>query len=243
MNQGLNDLICSVQVLTLSKGLHLITVTSAAPQRLGDDGELMLPAVHIGVGPGVAAGQVEIMPGPRNSGCWLFEARDMLVVRVAAAQAVLMLTTVRAAPLPAIGVEVTRLDRRTAPTSPSLAALAPPRPPEVLAPPPAPTPFAAPKLSGAPTPPALKTASGRTALSARVDLHIQNQGDVAYVNNFWASAWPSKPSPSPHSRAWRPIRSNTPALARTAWRPAGLRGDACAAAGARAPPWRASPCA
>ena len=188
MNQGLNDLTSSVQVLTLNKGLHLITVAAAAPQRLGDDGELMLPAIHVGVGPGVVAGQVEIMPGPRNSGCWLFEARDMLVVRVAAPQAILMLTTVRAAPLPAIQVEVTRLDRRTAAASPALAALTAPRPPEVLAPPPAPSPPSTPMHVGAPTPPALKTASGRTALSTRLDLHIQNRGDVAYVNNFWAGA-------------------------------------------------------
>jgi hypothetical protein len=128
--------------------------------------------MHVGVGPGVATDGVEILPGPRNAGHWLFEAGDTLVVRISSGQAVIMLTTVRAALLPAIAIEITRLDRK------------PVTPAEAPAPQPA-LPLARP---APPFPPAIKTTDGRPALGMRIDLHIQNKGDTAYVNNFWAGA-------------------------------------------------------
>lgn len=176
MDQGLSNLNSMVQVLTLKRGLHLISVTAASPRRMGDDGEVLLPAMHIGAGPGLAADQVEIVPGPRGNGGWLCEVRDMLVVKVNAAQAPIFLTTFRDSELPALEVEVTPLDRRPAPARP--------------APAPAPAPALV-NAAPAPTlslPAALTTTSGRVALSVRVDLHVQQKGDVSYVNNFWAGA-------------------------------------------------------
>jgi hypothetical protein len=194
----------SVQALTLAKGLHLVCVTAATPQRVGDEAELTLPAIHVGVGPGVPPGQVEILAGPRNTGCWLYETRDMLVIKVVSGHAVILLTTVRGGAPEGmvhggIAVEVTRLDGKpsarpagpggvypASPTTPALAApnlggtaLAASRPPEA----PARLAAVAPAV-----PPGLKTPSGRPSLSTRVDLHIARKGDVAYVNNYWAGA-------------------------------------------------------
>jgi hypothetical protein len=197
----------SVQALTLARGLHLVCVTAAAPQRVGDDAGLTLPAIHVGVAPGVPQDRVEILGGPRNTGCWLCEVRDMLVIKVVSGHAVVLLTTVRAgAPegmvQGAIAVEVSRLDGKpSAPaawapggvpaTSPKTLALAPPT---VVAPnllgtvlaggPPEPSA----RLAVAPVPATLNTPSGRSSLSTRVDLHIARKGDVAYVNNYWAGA-------------------------------------------------------
>jgi len=174
MVQISTNLAASVQALTLSRGLHLITVTSASPQRAGDEAELMLPAVHVGVGPIVGADQVEIISGPRVSGEWLYEVGDMLIVKVVSGQPVVLLTTVRAAPLPAIAVEVTRLDRRT------IGALSAPLVNATLEIQPQPT--------VAPAPRAVDPVTGRTLVRTRIDLHVQNKGDIAYVDNFWAGA-------------------------------------------------------
>ena len=185
MAQASNPLSASVQALTLPRGLHLVSVTQAAPQRLGDVAEVMLPAVHIGVGPGASTEGVDILPGPRNHGHWLYEAGDTLVVRVSAGQAVMMFTTVRAGPVPAISIEVTRLDRKGAVAADS----APSPPPSLIASPVVtePPPATAVALPRSVAPP-LKTADGRQALGLRLDVHIQNKGDTVYVNNFWAGA-------------------------------------------------------
>lgn len=176
----------TVQALTLAKGLHLVCVTAATPRRVGDEAELTLPAVHVGVGPGVPTDQVEILAGPRNTGCWLYETRDMLVIKVASGHAVILLTTVRAgAPegmtLGGIAVEVTRLDGKPSarPTGAPAGVHAPSLKTPVLA---------GPGAAAAPISPVLKTPSGRPSLSTRVDLHIARKGDVAYVNNYWAGA-------------------------------------------------------
>ena len=166
------------QVLTLGKGLHLVSVTAANPQRVGQDDEILLPAIHVGEGPVARPGQVEIMPGPRGNSAWLVEAGDMLVVKVNHGRALVLVTTMRIAPAPAISIEITRLDRVSAgqlgAPAPVVNVLAAPAPTSALVPP-------------APPPP-LKTASGRQALDVQLDLHVANRGDVSYVNNFWAGA-------------------------------------------------------
>jgi len=65
----------SVQVLPLPPGLYLFSVKSVDPSTQPDDGSLRLPAMHVGLGPGVRAEQVEFVAGPStNSGfetAWL----------------------------------------------------------------------------------------------------------------------------------------------------------------------------
>jgi hypothetical protein len=179
-----SDLTASIQILTLNKGLYLISVKAASPRRVGDDAEMFLPAIHVGAGPGATSGQIEIMPGPRNESAWLFEAKDMLVAKVVSGPANLLLTSLRAPSMPNLEVEVQRLGAKSAP-APAQAASA------VVAP-------ALPRPSGVnghavvatPPPPAavLRDAQGRTPLRTRMALHIQFKGDVAYVDNYWAGA-------------------------------------------------------
>jgi len=168
MIQGAGNLLSSVQTLTLSRGLYLISVTTATPNRLGDSLDLILPAIHIGPAPGAQAGSLEFMSGPTGGGQWLYESRDVIIAKVISVQAVVVFTTLRARSMPTIEVEVSRLDRRVAPpVAKQPAALGPPE--QSL-------------------PPPLKTASGQSATSIRIDMHIQNKGDVSYVNNFWSGA-------------------------------------------------------
>ncbi len=184
MAQASNPLSASVQALTLPRGLHLVSVTQASPQRLGDVAEVLLPAVHIGVGPGASTEGVDILPGPRNHGHWLYETGDTLVIRVSTSQVVMLLTTVRAGPIPAISIEVTRLDRKNAVAADPAPSLSPPLIATQAAELPPATPVALPVTAAPP----LKTADGRQALGVRLDVHIQNKGDTVYINNFWAGA-------------------------------------------------------
>jgi hypothetical protein len=170
----------SVQALTLAQGLHLVCVTSASPQRLGGEAELILPAVHVDAGSGVPAGQVEFLTGPRNNGNWLFETRDMLVVKVLSSEATILVTTVKAGAHGAIAVEVTRLSGNLSGQGVSDAAVTAPA---LVAP--GGTELA---MHPAVSAPGLRTPSGRPSLSTRVDLHIARKGDVAYINNYWAGA-------------------------------------------------------
>jgi hypothetical protein len=168
MIQGAGNLLSSVQMLTLSRGLYLVSVTSAKPNRLGEVLDLILPAIHVGAAPGAPSGCIEFLSGPTGGGQWLCENRDVIVAKVVSVQAVIVFTTVRTPSMATIEVEIARLDRKVATPG--------------AKPPPA---IEAPQAS---SPPSLKTASGQSAVSVRVDMHIQNKGDVSYVNNFWAGA-------------------------------------------------------
>lgn len=168
MIQGAGNLLSSVQMLTLSRGLYLVSVTSATPHRLGEAQDLILPAIHVGAAPGSAPGSIEFIDGPTNGGQWLCESRDVIVAKVVSVQAALVFTTLRTPSMAAIEVEVSRLDRKAvAPGAKPPAAIEPPQ---------------------SNPPPPLKTASGQSAVSVRVDMHIQIKGDVSYVNNFWSGA-------------------------------------------------------
>jgi hypothetical protein len=176
MIQGIGNLLSSVQMLNLSRGLYLVSVAAGSPQKLGEYGSLVLPAIHLGPGPGSLPGEMDFMFGPGQAGHWLYEARATMVVKVIAEQAVIVLTTLRGPSMPAVEIDVARLDRGpmgsfvapAEPTSPSLPAPTPDIPPSV--------------------PPPLKTVSGQSAVSVRVDMHIQRKGDVSYTNTFWSGA-------------------------------------------------------
>jgi hypothetical protein len=180
MIQGIGNLLSSVQVLNLNRGLYVISVKSGSPKRIGDDGALVLPAIHVGPAPGSAADAVDFMSGPLQPGQWLFEVGDTLIARVKAEQAVIVLTTMRAPTMATVEVEVARLDRGASTLAAAMAA----------APPSAALPSrAAPKPDkAAALPPPLKTVKGKPALSVRLDMHIQRKGDVSYTNTFWSGA-------------------------------------------------------
>src|SRR5208283_920475 len=102
----------SVQVLPLPAGLYLFSVKSA-PAGDRRHGQLRLPALHVGLGPGVHADHVEFVSGPSTEGAWLFAQEDMLVTKVNAMGATLILTSVRAPGGEVLSIKVERLEGRT----------------------------------------------------------------------------------------------------------------------------------
>jgi hypothetical protein len=105
----------TVQALSFPPGLYLFRVRSAAPVRVAEAHDIMLPALQVALAPGSSPERVAFMPGPNTSGTWLYDAGDMLVARVADAPATLLLTSFRVSPTPALDVAIDRLDGGTRP--------------------------------------------------------------------------------------------------------------------------------
>jgi GT2 family glycosyltransferase len=106
------SLSASVKVLPLPAGLYLFSVKAAgkAPPRL--NGQLTLPAVHVGLGPGVHAHDVEFVTGPNTHGAWLFAQGDLLVTKVNGAGATLIMTSLRAPGGDVLSIKVEKLENR-----------------------------------------------------------------------------------------------------------------------------------
>jgi hypothetical protein len=109
LDEGLS---ASLQVLPLVPGLYLFSVTAAPPAAERGEGALRLPAMHVGLGPGVRPEHVEFVAGPGSEGAWLFARGDVLVAKVKTAGATLVLTSVRAATGDVLSIEVERLEAR-----------------------------------------------------------------------------------------------------------------------------------
>jgi GT2 family glycosyltransferase len=123
-----NTISGSVEVITIPKGQYRFTVKAGAPARAKGAGVLAVPAVHVGLGPGMAPSAASITPKKRSNGTWLFEPGDTLVAKISSAGATLVLTSVRAPGGQALAIEVERLEgKRGAPAVlPSAAAPAEP---------------------------------------------------------------------------------------------------------------------
>ena len=115
----------SVQVLPLPPGLYLFSVKEAAASDRSHS-QLRLPAMHVGLGPGVRSEQVEFVTGPSTEGAWLFAQDDMLVTKVGNTGATLILTSVRAPGGEVLSIKVERLENRADSSAPALAAAAAP---------------------------------------------------------------------------------------------------------------------
>ena len=81
----------SVQILPLPPGLYLFSVKSEHSVHRRSDGQLQLPALHVGLGPGVAFDQVEFVAGPSTNGAWLFAHWPALVGPLTAAIGIVLL--------------------------------------------------------------------------------------------------------------------------------------------------------
>jgi GT2 family glycosyltransferase len=102
----------SVQVLPLPPGLYLFSVKAATPAVAAATGQLSLPAVHVGLAPGVRTEEVEFVAGPSTHGGWLFAKADLLVTKVNGSGATLVLTSVRAPGGEVLSIKVERLEAR-----------------------------------------------------------------------------------------------------------------------------------
>jgi GT2 family glycosyltransferase len=174
------ELTASVEVLTLTKGLYLFRVRSTVPTRLGEETEMILPAIHVGPGPGSPGDELEIVTGPRTKGMWLCEPRDMLVAKVSKGPATVVLTSLRTAGVSPLDIEVQRLD---SPVTPAPLGL------------PVPEPFrheTVPVCTSPPVPASLphsaisrQTGNSR-GVQVKIVAHVRNRGDIPFVDTAWA---------------------------------------------------------
>ena len=153
----------AVQVLPLPPALYLFSVTAAGPAAPRVNGQLSVPAVHVGLGPGVRADQVEFTSGPSTQGGWLFAPGDMLVAKVSGDDVSLVLTSVRAPGGEILAIQVESLNARVAPP-PEPAARVADLPPAAAAPQPA----------------------GERPLRIQIAAHIRKRGDMSFVDVPWA---------------------------------------------------------
>jgi len=101
------DLISSTQILRLPEGIYSFTAPGsggAAPR-----GDLILPALQVGLAPVRTAGRVEFLAGASALDRWLAQDTDMIIVRITGGEAALYLTSVHLPDSPSMAVDVKRL--------------------------------------------------------------------------------------------------------------------------------------
>jgi hypothetical protein len=150
-------LTASVQVLPLPPGLYLFSVKDAPTGAASKDG-LKLPALHVGLGPGVRSDQVEFIAGPSTHGAWLFNKGDLLVTKINGTGATLIVNSLRAPGGEVLSIKVERLDSRAEAPAP-----------------------AAPVAASAPA-----TAGDAAAPTMRISAHIRTRGDMSFTDVPWA---------------------------------------------------------
>lgn len=166
------QLTASVQAVVLPKGLYAFSVKSADPERVAELGGLMLPAMHVGLGPNMPPHGIEFLSGRDDGAAWLYAAGDMLVAKIVDAPVTLFLTSVRRAGAEPLDVEIARLDGHTEP--PAQPAPGAPRPETAAAPP----------AEIAPARRATPPQSGDT-VRLQISAHISNRGDVVFIETDW----------------------------------------------------------
>ena len=171
----------SVQILPLPMGLYLFSVKAATPPPERAVGQLQLPAMHVGLGPGVRSEHVEFIAGPGTDGAWLFSQGDVLVAKVNGSGATLILTSVRSSNGDVLSIEVERLESR----SQALAA-APAEATDVAIE----LPLAATHNPRAPATAkaqsAVMPAADALAVPLQIKTHIRSRGDMSFADAPWA---------------------------------------------------------
>ena len=165
------SLSASVQVLPLPAGLYLFSVTAASPTLSNASGQLALPAVCVGAGPGVPSGQVEFVAGSGARGAWLFAQGDLLVAKVNAPGATLIMTSVRNPEGDVLSIKVERLDARIGALPASRSAVDPAMP------------------AGAPAvaqPIKTVARSAEDGLPLQISVHVRARGDLTFTDLPWA---------------------------------------------------------
>ena len=169
----------SVQVLPLPSGLYLFSVKAATSGPPKTNGQLSLPAVHVGLGPGVRPEEIEFISGPSTHGAWLFTEGDLLVTRVKGLNgigATLIMTSVRAPGGEVLSIKVERLEARAdaaaiAAEEPDAAALPGAKRGRKL-------------VAGEPS--RASSASDDLMLPVQIAAHIRARGDMTFADVPWA---------------------------------------------------------
>jgi GT2 family glycosyltransferase/glycosyltransferase involved in cell wall biosynthesis len=173
----------SVQVLPLPEGLYLFSVKAASPAPPRANGELTLPAVHVGLGPGVRPEQVEFIAGPNTHGAWLFAQGDLLVTKVIGTGATLVMTSVRAEGGEVLSIKVERLESRASAAFEEQGADADIGQQTTSQPKPKRTGKFLPKDPAKPT---VAPATDHLHLPVQIGAHIRARGDMMFADVPWA---------------------------------------------------------
>ncbi len=107
-----NALTATVQVLPLPAGVYLFSVQAGATTDPRPDAGLPLPALHVGIGPGVSAGDIDIMGRAGETAGWLVRGGDFLVLRLRAERTQVLVTSLQDGLGNALTVRAERLDSR-----------------------------------------------------------------------------------------------------------------------------------
>lgn len=163
----------SAQVLPLPPGLYLFSVKAATTRPPRVNGELSLPAVHVGLGPGVRSEEVEFVAGPSTHGAWLFSQGDLLVTKVNGSGATLIMTSLRAPGGEVLSIKVERLESRAEAAPATLQG-----PDAVVAGPPVPQQ----KRSRT----AVRDRPRSPLVPMQIGVHVRSRGDMTFTDTPWA---------------------------------------------------------
>lgn len=170
---AIDGLGATVQVLPLPPGLFLFSVKTGPAAAAAGTSPLALPAVHVGLGPGVRTEQVEFIASPATHGAWLFAAGDLLVAKVNGSGATLIMTSVRAGTGEVLTIKIERLDSRTElPIRTPAAGAALPT-------------TALPAKSPAKAP-AKPSVVDPALVPIQIGTHIRTRGDLQFADTAWA---------------------------------------------------------
>jgi GT2 family glycosyltransferase len=181
MDRPRTPITVSGELITLNKGIYKLFVKSGVPARVGENGELLVPAVTLTAAPGVRTDAIQIMSGPLNSGDWVCAERDVLIVKILASATAVLLTSVSAEGGRPLEIRLERIDQTGAASPPS------PEPRRIKAPALNPSPATLAERQGRQRQQAAPP-QGRPAVHLTVLAHIQNRGDVVFEDAFWAGA-------------------------------------------------------
>jgi GT2 family glycosyltransferase/tetratricopeptide (TPR) repeat protein len=175
-----DGLAASVQVINLPKGLYFFSVRAAQPAPVAEAGNLMLPAVHVTLGPGVLADEVTFLSGPQTAGTWLCEAGNTLIAKIAGESVTLVLTSVRGPSGQMLAIDIERLESRTearlgGPAPQAEALLIRPNAPQF-----------APTAAGAAPMPNESARPDGGAFRLKVVAHVRRRGDMTFTDTAWA---------------------------------------------------------
>lgn len=160
-----DGLSASVQVLAFQAGMYMFTLKAGGSPMTGAVGEMALPAMHVGMGPGMLPEQVEFLAGPSTHGAWLSAPADLLVIKVNVNDTILVLTSVRAPDGAVLSLKVQRLKSDADAAGGTLAPS---------------TPMAEQRK------PELHSPSREGSLAVQIVAHIQTRGDVCFIDAAWA---------------------------------------------------------
>jgi glycosyltransferase involved in cell wall biosynthesis len=169
----------SLQLLPLPVGLYLFSVKAAVPSATPAMGNITLPAVHVGLGPGVDPRRVEFVAGPATSGPWLFAQGDLLVVKITGSGvAPLVLTSVRAPGGETLSIKIERLEGRNEAATSAPAASVEPEAAKPAA--------SRDRAEEKPRKPTVVARPDELGLPVQIKAHVRARGDMTFSDTPWA---------------------------------------------------------